>query len=279
MISKIANADCMETTLTNRFAVVQDVYQLEDWQTTAALLAEILGLPAVTARQQARNSHGYLAADLSEELARRLRDACAEHGIGVQLVPQSDVIPAIKPVRMHHVRIAEDALWLGATGSDTETSLGWNTLRLITMTKTTKKESFRHWEAKRYADLKATAYTEDYAEYLADLFAVQLDGQALGVRLFSRELNYSEALGDMTPDALVDANARMGGFRLLLSSIAARATQVYVPPESLALLNKSPKKSARTRASPSLDDFNAVNRWLLQRLRLQGSGHGGAGLA
>ncbi len=262
----------METTLTDRFAVVQDVYQLEDWQTAAALLAEILGLPAVTARQQARKSHGYLAANLSGELAQRLRDACAEKGIAVQLVPQGDVIPVIKPTRTHHVRIAEDALWLGASGSDAKTSLGWDTLRLIAVTKTTKKDLFRHWETtggggRTGPNLKVTTYTEDSAEYLADVFAVQLDGQVLGVRLFSRELNYSEALGDTTPDLLVDANARMEGFRLLILSIATRASQVYVPPESLALLNKSAKERARTRTSASLDDFNAVNRWLLQRLR------------
>jgi len=162
-----------------------------DWQTAAALLTEILGLPVVTARQQAKKSHGYLAANLSGELAQRLRDACAGRGIGVQLVPQGNVIPVIKPVRMHRVRIAKDALWLGATGSDTKTSLGWNTLRLIAMTKTTKKESFRHWETTSGAPdevrLKVTAYTEDYAEYLADVFAVQPAGQVLGVRLFSRE--------------------------------------------------------------------------------------------
>ena len=260
----------METTLTDRFAVVQDVYQLEDWQTAAALLAEILGLPAVTARQQARKSHGYLAANLSGELAQRLRDACAEKGIAVQLVPLGDVIPVIKPTRTHHVRIAEDALWLGASGSDAKTSLGWDTFRLIAVTKTTKKDLFRHWETTGSADevkLKVTTYTEDSAEYLADVFAVQFDGQVLGVRLFSRELNYSEALGDTTPDLLVDANARMEGFRLLILSIASRASQVYVPPESAVLLTKSAKERARTRTSASLDDFNAVNRWLLQRLR------------
>ena len=60
-------------------------------------------------------------------------------GIKVQVVPQSDVIPVIKPVRTHQVRIAEDALWLGATGSDAKMPLGWNTLRLIAVTKTTKK--------------------------------------------------------------------------------------------------------------------------------------------
>ncbi len=129
----------------DRFAVVQELYQLEDWQTAAALLTEILGLSAVTARQQARKSRGYLAANLSGESAGRLRDACAGRGIGVQLVPQSDVIPVIRPVRMHQVRIADDALWLGATDLDAKMSLRWDTLRLMAVTKTTKK-----YEATQY---------------------------------------------------------------------------------------------------------------------------------
>ena len=273
----------METTIEDRFAVVQDDYQLENWQIAAALLAEILGLAAVTARQQAKKSHGYLAINLSGEVAQRLRVACAERGIGVQLVPQSDVIPVIKPVRTHHVRIAEDALWLGASGSDAKTLLGWDTLRLIAVTKTTKKESFRHWETtsgggRDDVKLKVTAYTEESAEYLADIFAFQINAQVVGVRLFSRELNYSEALGNTAPDALVDANARMDSFRLLVFSIASRASQVYVPPESAAFLTKSAKESAQIRPAASLDEFNAVNRWLLQRRRLQGSRHGGVGL-
>jgi hypothetical protein len=172
---------------------------------------------------------------------------------------------------------------LGATGSDAQTLLGWDTLRLIAVTKTTKKELFRHWETtggggRDEVKLKVTAYTEESAEYLADLFAVQLDGQVVGVRLFSRELNYAEALGNVTPDALVDANARMEGFRLLVLSIASRAGRVYVPPESAALLTKSAKERAQTRAAASLDDFNAVNRWTVQRLCLQGSRPGGVAL-
>ena len=262
----------METTLTDRFAVVQDVYELEDWQTAAELLTEILELPAVTARKQARKSHGYLATNLPRESAQRLRDACAERGVGSQLVPQSGVIPVIKPVRTHHVRIAEDALWLGASSSDAKTLFAWDVLRLIAVTKTTKKESLRRWETTSIGDgesLKMTTYTEEYGEYLADIFAVPREDQVLGVRLMSRELNYSEALGNATPDALVDANARMDGFRRLLSSIAARASNAYIPPNSLAFLHNT--DSRRARMPPvSLDDFDGFNRWLLQRLRLKG---------
>ncbi len=262
----------METTLNDRFAVVQVVYQLEDWQAAAALLTEVLGLPGVTANRQAKRSHGYLAVNVSRELAERLRDACAGQGIGVQVVPQSDVIPVIKPMRMHQVRIADDVLWVGNTDLTAKKPLGWKTLRLISVTKTTKKESLLRWETKGFGDeesLKVTTYTEEYGEYLADLFAVQLDGQLHGVRLYSREVNYREALGDMTPDGLIDGHARMDGFRLLLSSIAARATQVYVPPESLAFLNNTAPKRATT-PRVSLDDFDGFNRWQLQQLRLKG---------
>ena len=265
----------METTINDRFAVVQDVYQLEDWQSAAALLIEILGLPAINARQQAKKSHGYLAADLPRALAQRLRDTCSAQGLGVHLVPQSDVIPVIKPVRMHQVWIAEDALWVRATDHDVRTSLGWDTLRLVAVTRTTKKETFRHWETTRVTDevnLKATTYTENYAEFTADVFAVQVHGQVLGARLLSRELNYGEALGNMAPDGLVDMNARTDGFRLLLSAIAARAPQVYVPPETAAFLTNAAKRGGARKPPPaSLDGFEAFNRWTLQRLRLQES--------
>ena len=64
-------------------------------------------------------------------------------------MPQSDVVPVIKPVRMHEVRIADDALRLRATGLDATMLLGWDTLRLIAVTKTTHPESFQHWEGGR----------------------------------------------------------------------------------------------------------------------------------
>ena len=86
----------MENTASDRFAVVQDVYQLKDWQVAAALLAEVLGLPAVTANQQARRSRGFLATKLSVSLAQQLQKACAAHGIAVQVVPQSEVFPVVK---------------------------------------------------------------------------------------------------------------------------------------------------------------------------------------
>ena len=152
---------------------------------------------------------------------------------------------------MHQVWIAEDALRLGATGLDAKMLLGWNTIRLIAITTTTRKESFQHWDtANRKVEVvtrRVTTYIEEFAECLADVFALQPHGEVLAVRLMSRELNYSEALGDMTPDALVDSDARMNRFRVLVSSIAARATQVYVPPESQAILTNAARGSARTR--------------------------------
>jgi len=260
----------METTINDRFAVVQDDYELENWQVAAELLTEILGLHAVTAKQRARNSHGFLVTHLPGELAQRLRDACAEHGLGVQLVPQSEVVPVIKPVRMHQVWIADDALWVRAGNLDAKTPLAWDTLRLIAITKTTRTESFQHWEItgiREEEKLRVTTHTEECAEYLADVFAFRPQGSVLGVRLFSRELNYAEALGNLAPDVLVDANARVESFRLLLSAIASRAAQAYVSPESAALFTTLPLRIVRSTPPVKLNSFDAFNRWLLQRLR------------
>jgi hypothetical protein len=261
----------METTIKDRFAVVQDDFELENWQVAAELLTEIVGVRAVSAKQRTRNSHGFLAHDLPEDLAQRLRDACAEHGIGVQLVPQSEVIPVIKPARMHQVWIAEDSLRLRASHVNVIASLGWETVRLIALTRTTKKESFQHWDtAERRAEVvthRVTSYTEEFPEYLADLFAFQPNDQVLGVRFLSRELNYAEALGNLAPDVLVDVKAREEGFRLLLFAIVSRSAQAYVSPESAALLTALPLRLVRSPPPVDLNHFDAFNRWLLQRLR------------
>ncbi len=90
-------------------------------------------------------------------------------------------------------------------------------------------------------------------------------------------LNYAEALGNLAPDVLVDANARVEGFRLLLAAIASRATQAYVSPESAALLTSLPLRDVRSVPPVNLTDFDAFNRWLLQRLR-QGARAAGGGL-
>lgn len=262
----------MENTASDRFAVVQDVYQLKDWQAAAALLAEVLGLPAVTANQQVRRSRGFLATKLSASLAQRLQKACAAHGIAVQVVPQSEVFPVVKLPRVHRVCIADDGLWVQTPGHDANRPIAWDMLRLIAVTKTTKSESFQHWDIAAGEDegrLKVTAYKDDSIDYLADVFAVQPDREVDGVRLFSRELNYSGVVDAITPDASADANVRVNGFRLLLSSIAAHATHAHVPPESQALLNQPVRKNAQVRPT-SLADFEGHNRWLLQRLSLQG---------
>ena len=271
----------METTITDRFAVVQDDYELENWQVAAELLTEIVGLPAVSARLKARKSLGFLANDLPEDSAQRLRDACAGQGIGVHVVPQSEVVPVIKPVRMHRVWITDEALCVRAGNLDTRTPLAWDTLRLIAATKTTKKESFQHWDTSdRRVEVvthRVTNYTEEFTEYLADVFAFQPNDQVLGVRLMSRELNYVEALGNLAPNVLVDAGARMEGFRLLLSAIVSRAAQAYVPPESAELLTTLPLGAIRLPLPVNLSDFDAFNRWLLQRLRHR-AGVAGGGL-
>jgi hypothetical protein len=263
----------MEAMICDRFSVVQDDYELKNWQTASELLTKIVGLPPAPARLKARKTRGFLATDLPAEVAQRLRDACVERGIEVELVPQNEIIPMIKPVRMHQVWITEDALCVRAGSWDAMVPLGWETVRLVALAKMTRTDSFQHWEMAGDLDavnLKVTPYVEESAEYLADVFAFQPDGSVLGARLISRELNYSEALGNLAPDILNDANARLEGFRLLLSAIVARAVHAYVPSNSAALLAKLLSRAAKTFPRAKMNEFDAMNRWHLQRLRMKG---------
>jgi hypothetical protein len=264
----------------DRFAVIQDVYELKDWQIAAALLTETCMWPVVTANQRARRSHGYLADNLEWDSARRLQEACAARGLIVHVVPQDEVIPVIKPVRTYRIWIADDALWVRANDRDEKTSLPWDTLRLLVATKTTKTESFLRWTTmasdggEEGLALKLIPYTDDYTEYMAHVFAISPQGQVSDIRLFSRRLNYAEALGNMAPDAMADANARREGFRLLLGVLAKHAPGVYIPQESQALLATPPPGGTPKLPSTSPSEFDAYARWLFQRLLLQDSGHG-----
>jgi len=272
---QVLKAMIMESGTEQRFAIVQDAYKLEKWLIVAGLLTEILGVPEVTARHQARQSRGFLATDLPQGLAERLKDACVGQGIAVHVVPQGEIIPAIKLARVHQVWITDDALCVQLPGSEAKTQLDWETVRLMAVTTTTRKESFQHWPTPvrdPVVTQRMTTKTEKFAEQLADVLSIPIPGVVFGVRLFSWQVNYAEALGGVAPDALRDINARTNSFCRLLSAIAARATRVYIPPGSQALLEAS-FESIRPLPDIPLDEFEAYNRWLLQRLCLE-SGNG-----
>jgi hypothetical protein len=73
----------METTISDRFAVVQDDYDLENWQVAAELLTEIVGVRAVSARQQTRDyaeALGNLAPDVLVDTKGDELKLCLRHG-------------------------------------------------------------------------------------------------------------------------------------------------------------------------------------------------------
>ena len=252
------------------FALVLDTYVIADWQAAAGLLREVAGLSALYANQQARKPHGFLAMNLSNATAQQLREACAGRGIGVRVVPQSDVIPALKPLRVHQLRIADDALCVRTNELDDETRFCWDAIRLIAGSTATRTEKFHKWPTERRGTpirtMDITAYSESFDETFADIYAFERDRQIIGARLMSRELNYAEALRDLvTSDAMIDFNMRVDGFPLLLSIIISRSPRVYVRPDSMA----RDDSIASTPGVTTPEDFDASNRWLLQRLRLQ----------
>jgi hypothetical protein len=176
---------------------------------------------------------------------------------------------------VHALRIEEDALWAGQSPTGPKEPIGWDSLVLMAAYQIVKKESFHRWSASynmatNTSDLRADKYSKDYKEYLADLVATLPNGSLRRLRVESRELNYPEALGTDAADPLTRANAREDSFRLVLARVHARATRITVPPETLVLLGGEPNPDHRLCHLPRLEDFEAYNRWLLQKTRLAG---------
>ncbi|NUQ64958.1 MAG: hypothetical protein HUU20_21045 [Pirellulales bacterium] len=258
-----------------QFAVVQDVYELEDWQSAARILTDVLGLHPTAAKQRARRSRGFLAEKLDFEQARRFHQTCESRGLVVHIVEDKDLIVLPKPSRVHELWLQDDALWVRRTQLGPRESIRWERIVLVAAFRTTKREAYHHWftvggglQMDTGPQLKVSKYSKEYAEYLADVFEWMPSGSPARLRLGSREVNYSQALGSDLPDPHVAIDARSDSFRLLLARIHARARNAFVPPETLVLLGAEPDKGRRLHELPGLDDFDAYNRWLLQKLRV-----------
>jgi hypothetical protein len=261
-------------TAMDHFAVVQDAYPDPDWHVVASLLAKSLGLPAATANRQAKRSYGFLAENLTENLAQGLHRACAEQGIATQVVPQEKVVAFPRPTRAHQIRFAADVLWIHTPDRDGERPVPWDTVALIAAARVMRTETHRRWLSDYDSRDDSSAvvsldFAQEQAEHLADLFAALPNGQFVGFRFLSRELNYADALGEAAPDVLVNTNARLDGFRLVMSRIVAQSSKAEIPPDTIALLQGPGPGDLRSTPATNLDDFNGRNRWLLQQARLR----------
>jgi len=259
-----------------RYALVQDVYELPDWQAAADVLAAALEMHPIAARQQARRARGFLAQDLDYEPAARLLHACQERGLGVQLVRDDQLVVFTKPNRVHHLWLRDDALYLLRHEVGPPEPLPWDQIALVAALRVTQQETVLHWSAEHsdFSDrrdpqvrLKVEPHDEDYKEFVADLVAVTPGGQFDCLRLFSRQINFLQALGAEAPDRLTAKNARVAGFCLLLTRIRQRAAQALVPAETRVLLGDPVAAEAPLRSLPTLEEFEAYNRWLLQKSR------------
>jgi len=267
-----------------RYALVQDFYELADWQAAADVLAAALEMHPIAARQQARRARGFLAQDLDYEPAARLLHACQERGLGVQLVRDDQLVVFTKPNRVHHLWLRDDALYLLRHEVGPPEPLPWDQIALIAALRVTQQETVLHWSA---GDLKAgyearfplglqrdgpvklrvEPHDEEYKEFVADLVAATPGGQFDCLRLFSRQINFLQALGAEAPDRLTAKNARVKGFCLLLTRIRQHASQALMPAETRVLLGDPVAAEAPLRSLPTLEEFEAYNRWLLQKSR------------
>jgi hypothetical protein len=281
-----------------QFTVVQDVYAFDHWQAAAQVLTEVLGLHPITANQRARKSGGFLAENLERDTAEQIQQACEAQGLATHVVAATEVVALPTLTRVHELSIAEDALWICQSTLGDRQPIDWQSILLMTAYHVVKTESYHHWSTSgphmggSEWQLKTEKYSKDYVEHVADIFGSSPDGTFLRLRVGSRELNYQEALGPGTSvsqlpetgelherkhqqaygadptNPRVVPDTRLGNFRLVLARIHARAVRAYVPPETLVLFGGAAEANCRLYDLPTLEEFDAYNRWLLQKMRI-----------
>ncbi len=257
----------------SQFAVVQGRYEFTDWEMVAQILTEVLGMHPTMAKQRARRPRGFLAEKLDGDMALRLHRVCRRSGLVTYVVREGDVVTLPKPVRIHALWIADDALWYRRGPTGRKSSLAWDGIVLMAAYEMVRKESFYRWSAQyssagHNSELHADEYWKDYKEYVADVVGLGAGGGMVRLRLESRGLNYQEALGADAPDILHRKNAQDDGFRLVLARIHGHSPKVSVPPETLVVLGGTVEAKERLYELPRIEEFEAYNRWLLQMMRL-----------
>ncbi len=280
----------------SQFAVVLDVYAFDHWQAAAQVLAEVLGLHLTTANQRARKSGGFLAENLERDTAEQIQRACEAQGLATHVVVEAEVVALPRLTRVHQLWIAEDALWICQSHLGDREPIDWQSILLMAAYHVVKTESYHHWSATGHhmggSELKAEKYSKDYVGHVVDIFGSLRDGTLMRLRVGSRELKYQEALGSGTsepqsPETRESQELRafgsdptnprlvpdtyLGNFRLALARIHARAVRAYVPPETFVLLGGVPEPNCRLNDLRNLEEFDAYNRWLLQKMRISSS--------
>jgi hypothetical protein len=261
----------------DRFVVMLSDYELADWQVAAEILIDALGMFPATARKCARNLRGFLAESVDREQAEKLQRTCEARGLSTYLVQQQDMVAIPSPNQVCELWICDDNLWLRHGYAGPRMAIRWDSIVLITACLARKTESYRHWSTsggKPLQDnipqtdgpcLRITEYTEDSAEFLADVFAMSSDKDLVWFRLGSRKISFKEVL---KLDAHLSPGARLENFRLLVTKICAKAVNARIPSETKALIECAPRNKRRFRALRDPVEFQAFNRWALQKLRI-----------
>ena len=155
----------------------------------------------------------------------------------VHVVAEQDLAILPKPVRLHHLWLHDDALWIRRAETGPPVPIAWDTIALIAACRATQTETRMHWSVEARGvnpdisprmqlsstpRLDVSKKTQEFVEYVADIVAWPSGGPLDRLRLNSREVNYQEALGADAPDPQTVPQARILGFIWVLRGFRPR---------------------------------------------------------
>jgi hypothetical protein len=236
-------------------------------ETLADIFQQQAAFPRPVALRLAARARWFVWENAPQEPAAAVARGLSAAGFAARALPQSAVVPATAPRRVHVLKLEDGALGVQLKYTGPPQWIAWNQVLVLSAgaikSHTTKSHSSEtqllHGE--RIVDTRVQV--EITRAILADLI-VDADGELLHLRLNCHEVNYAETIGGSIHEGWREK------FSLLVARLGLRATSALISRETEALLAAGlvPDDAAINAYFASEEEFTLYNRWLATRKRL-----------
>jgi hypothetical protein len=248
-------------------AVLLESSELPPPDVLAEAFERCAAFPPPVAVRLAHRAKWFLWENAPSAPAQVLGQGLTAAGYATRVVPQSAVVAAAPPRRVHVLKLDGDALGVQLKYTGPPTWILWQDVLVLSAgairTETTRRETTEVLLLSGERMVDTRTLTDIERAVLADIYVLSA-GELLYLRLNCHEVNYAQTTGGSVKEGWREK------FSLLLARLGLRATSAVISPQTEALLAAGmiPDAALPSPYFTSEDEFAQYNRWLVTRKRL-----------
>jgi hypothetical protein len=256
-------------------AVIVDRWDLTPPQPLlAGVFEQQIQMPRPVAMKMANRARWIVWENTTADAAQRVCGAISAAGVPASVVPQTAVVPATNPRRVHVLKLDGDALGIQLKYTGPPAWVAWNDVLVVSAgairTETTTTEQTETYLPAGQKLVDTRVKIDISRAILAELYAHAAGGQnLLYIRLHCHEVNYAQTIGGSVQESWREK------FSVVLARLGLRSTSSLISPqtESLLAAEMVPDEAKVNPYFADEEEFALYNRWLATR-RLLGLGIG-----